>query len=297
MSPEPYLATHREYWADRIDDLYKSWKSTVNALDTTITGSVADYEDQHLSHRHPSWRRDESSTAGFFAVQTLEIAAHYMIGIRCLIAGGVLTIAPTALVRSVTENVSQAVWILDPEIDAETRIARLLLSQFEGAWHYKEALSKRSDKSTADARRLREEVRELIKSRFPDSQLPERGSRISLEESRVGYAEYVPWSKKCRRLTDLINENGNAPHGLYDTLSTLVHPNPVVMTTLIKAQRNPSEPEFSDMRCQWEREAQIASELFYAGGSAACNFFGLDPINLDEWANYYKNCDGSDIHE
>lgn len=289
------MTPQREYWVNRIDDLHESWASTFDALGTTNTDSVAKNEDQHLSRLYPHWKEDESSTAGFFAVQSLKAADHYMMGLRFLIIDGVLVIAPTALVRSVVENVSHATWILDPEITAETRIARSLLAQFEGAWHYKDTLNKRSDKETRSAKRLREEIRDQIKDRFSYVQLPESGSDVRLEDSRVGDTAYVSWSKKCRRLTELINKNGNAPYGLYDTLSTLVHPNPIVMSTLIKSQTNPSAPEFSDIRYQWAREAQIASELFYAGGSVACNFFGLDTVSLDEWANHYKNDEGSGL--
>lgn len=282
-----------EYWINRIIDLNCSWRSTVDYLNKPASGSAADCEDRYLSSIYQNWGNNESSDAGFSAVQHLDAAVHHMMGLQALIANGILSIAPTTLTRSVVENTTHAIWILDPDICPETRVARFWLSQFEGAWYYKDALGKRKDKESKSAKALREQIRTEIEHRFSAVQLPGKKSKIDWKEAYIGDARPATWSAKSSRMTELIQENGSAPHGLYDALSVSVHPNPVVLATLTKAQNNRNNPEFVGINQQWENEAQTVTELLYWAGTTVCNFFGLSATHFESWADHYKNRDGN----
>ena len=275
-----------EAWSDLLGGLYIAWKATnVQFAGLPSEGSPACRDDIQLANTRPEWSHHEGTGAGIDAVQMIDAAAHYVLGLKSFADNRTVVLAPWPVVRAVAEHVAHAAWLLEPGIRPEARMARRWMARLAGAHRYRWMVGARNatKAQTREAKQCRERIRGELLQRFPgaDTRWTDP-SQHPLPPWAIAGETYPSIGLQCR----LMEKLGVATAaGVYDTLSLNSHPNPVILTMLVDRVEN-SDGVAVTYRVdpqQWNSAVRGASTLLYASAHAACGYFALDPRHLDAW--------------
>jgi hypothetical protein len=277
-------------WSAVLADLYVAWNET-NAQFAHVPseGSPASRDDALLARARAEWTHREGTGAGLDAVQMVDAAAQYVLGLKSLADNRTLVLAPWPVARAVAEHVAHAAWLLEPGIRPEARMARRWMARLAGAHRYRWMAGARNTTNVQerDAKKCRENIREELLQRFPDA-----------DTKWTDPAKLPPWTiagetyPTLRRQSRLIEKLGvKNLAGVYDTLSVIAHPNPVTLTMLVDRTDNGGNVAVTYRvdAGQWDSIVRGASMLLYAAAHAACGYFALDTGHLEAWYDRFES--------
>lgn len=279
-------------WSEALGELYLAWSRTnVQFASAPSIGSPAIRDDEVLALLAAGELRRDGTGTGLDAVQMIDAAAQHILALRSLADCQTPNLAPFPVVRAVTEHVAHAVWLLEPGIGAEARMARRWMARLAGAHRYRWMASAR--RATAaeqrEARRVRTKIRDELLLRFPNADIAWNDpSAAPLPPWNIAGETYPTFSRQCSLLE---GQGLGRLHGVYDTLSFLTHPNPVALTmqsdrldngtfTRVTYRANPG---------QWTSAINLASVLFYVACVAACEYFLVGSPHMDAWRDSYMH--------
>jgi len=250
-------------------------------------GSPASRDDALLARARAEWRHHEGTGAGLDAVQMVDAAAQYVLGLKSFADSRTPVLAPWPVARAVAEHIAHAAWLLEPGIRPEARMARRWMARLAGAYRYRwvAAARKTTKAQERDAKKCRDTIRGELIQRFPDADTEWTDpAQDPLPPWTIGDETYPTIGRQCRLIEKLGVEN---LAGVYDTLSLNAHPNPVTLTMQVDRINNGGDvtvtyrvdPE------RWNSAVRGAGVLLYAGARAACGYFALDASHLDAWYN------------
>lgn len=167
-----------------------------------------------------TYQRPESLTTAYSGGSVLiEVAADQLIAFAKTVTEPVQTIAPWTCVRAVLESSALATWMLDPNIDARTRVQRSLAFRYEGL-SQQAKYGRASDDKAATAKviaRIDEIERGALGLGFP---------RVENKKGkRIGIAQRMP------SITDIIAQALDE-EASYRLLSAMAHAHPWALQQL-----------------------------------------------------------------
>jgi hypothetical protein len=140
----------------------------------------------------------------------LEVAADQLMAFAKTVTEPVQTIAPWTCVRAVIEASALSAWLLDPDLDAKTRVQRSFAFRFEGLSQQVKFVQTQGDESakTKVLARIRDVEREALQLGFPKIR--------SSKGVRTGIAQRMP------SITEVISQSLNE-EPVYRILSAMAH--------------------------------------------------------------------------
>lgn len=279
-------------WSAVLADLYVTWNATnVQFAGVPSEGSPARRDDALLARARTEWGHHEGTGAGLDAVQMVDAAAQYVLGLKSLADNRTPVLTPWSVARALAEHVAHAAWLLEPGIRPEARMARRWMARLAGAHRYRWMAGARNATKVQerDAKKCRETIREQLLQRFPGADTKWTDpAQDPLPPWTIAGETYPTLSRQLR----LIEKHGvENLAGVYDTLSFHAHPNPVRLTKLVDRIDNDGnvavtyrvDPE------QWNSIVRLASMLLYAAARAACGYFALDAGHLEAWYDRFES--------
>jgi hypothetical protein len=273
-------------WSTLLADLYAAWNVTnVQFAEAPSEGSPASRDDALLARTRVEWSRYEGSGAGIDAIQMIDAAAQYVLGLKSFADNRIQVLAPWPVVRAVAEHVAHAAWLLEPGIRPEARMSRRWMARLAGAHRYRWMAAARDATKCQirEAKKCRETIRGELLRRFPG---------VDTKWTHPGRDPVPPWTIAGEKYPSighqfrLMEKLGVAnTAGVYDTLSLNCHPNAMVLTMLVD-RIHKGDGVVATYRIdpqQWNSAVRSASTMLYTGGRAACDYFARDSRHLDAW--------------
>ena len=253
-------------------------------------GSPASRDDALLARARAQWGHHEGTGAGLDAVQMVDAAAQYVLGLKSFADNQTPVLAPWPVVRAVAEHVAHAAWLLEPGIRPEARMARRWMARLAGAHRYRWMAGARNTTKVQerDAKKCREAIRDQLLQRFPGADTKWTDpAKYPLPPWTIAGETYPTLGRQCRLIEKLGVEN---LAGVYDTLSLNAHPNPVMLTMLVDRTDNGNDVAVAYRVApeQWNSAVRVASLLLYAAAHAACGYFALDTRHLEAWYDRFE---------
>ncbi|MGK8509614.1 hypothetical protein ACRS5S_16705 [Nocardia asiatica] len=256
-------------WSAELGELYAAWNQTnVQFGATARPGSPAARDDRELESRSPKPYKPEGLGAGIDAVQMIDAAAQHLKGLHTLVNSRTMDLAPWPITRAICEHVGHAVWLLEPDITPEARMARRWMARLAGAQRLRFLAKYGTKKEEKAAVRLRNSIKNELALRFPDHDLDWNEPDVPPPWDIAGQSY-----PGLRQQTMLLSTVGATNvKSLYDTLSLSSHPNVITLSMAVESvdaggyrmMRYRTDPE------TWGATVQLASDLLYVAANAAC---------------------------
>ena len=285
-NPAPWVAMPQELvdqldkWSELLLDLWRAAASVGGQFKSVTPGCRADREDRLLEERL-GWR-GETIAAGFAGAGLVQGSSRYLLGLRALIPEE-LILSPYPLARAAVEHASRGVWLLDPEVPADLRVARHWIERLHGACQRRWALRGVGGSEESTAKRRRDEVRQQLHRLFPNAVVKvddpkDVGDWMVLGEGSPSLTQ------AAARLSVVGLRRGS---GVYNILALLSHPSLTELQSLTLESRHDG---FTVRDWQVDpahvcRPLESAALAVYRATWAFCSFFELDGSKLEEWAD------------
>ncbi|MFX0573742.1 hypothetical protein [Nocardia nepalensis] len=280
-----------ELWSAELGGLYVAWNLTnVQFGAGASAGSPASRDDAALEARSPEPHKPEGTGAGVDAVQMIDAAAQHAKGLKALVDSRAMSLAPWPIARAIVEHVAHAVWLLEPGITPEARMARRWMARVAAAHRLRWMASARRAPSAQvrDAKKLRESLRNELLQRFPGAEIEWNDpAENPLPPWNIAGEKYPTFGQQTRLLTKFGAHN---VAGLYDALSLSSHPNIIALTTAIESTREGNHVRLSyrtDTEA-WGSIIRLASSVVYVAACAVCGYFDGQDNHLTDWYDTYR---------
>lgn len=278
-----------ELWSAELGDLYSSWNLTnVQFGAGARPGSPASHDDAVLEASSPKPYKPEGLGAGIDAVQMIDAAAQHLNGLRALVHSRAMALAPWPIARAICEHVAHAVWLLEPDIAPEARMARRWMARLAGAQRLRFLARNGSKPQQRAAKEIRDSIREQLLLRFPDTDVEWNDpAEHPLPPWQIAGESYPTFGQQTRLLSKFGAINVAS---LYDTLSLSSHPNIITLTMAVEPvdaggylkMNYRTDPE------DWSATIQLAGDLLHVAANAACGYLHGQTDHLTDWYHRYR---------
>ncbi len=287
MSFDADIDSSFELWSSELGDLYRAWNLTnVQFGAATRPGSPAASDDMALKSRSPKPYKPEGLGAGIDAVQMIDAAAQHLKGLRALVNSRAMDLAPWPITRAICEHVGHAVWLLEPDITPEARMARRWMARLAGAQRLRFMAMNGSKSEKRAARTLRDSIRSEVALRFPNHDLDWNKPDEPPPWEIAGQS--YPGLKQQTMLLSTVGATN--VKSLYDTLSLSSHPNIITLSMAVEPEdaggywmmKYRPDPE------GWSATVRLASDLLHIAANAACVYLHGRTDHLTDWYDRYR---------
>ncbi|MGW6123135.1 hypothetical protein ACWFRF_29120 [Nocardia sp. NPDC055165] len=279
-----------ELWSAELGDLYTAWSLTnVQFGAGAGPGSPASRDDAALEASSPKPYVPEGTGAGIDAIQMIDGAAQHLKGLQALVDSRAMALAPWPVARAICEHVGHAVWLLEPDITPEARMARRWMARLAGAQRLRFLASRGSKSAERGAVKLRDTTREQLEQRFPNADTSwDHPDKDPLPPWEIAGEKYPSFGQQTRLLAKFGASNVSR---LYDTLSLSSHPNVITLSMAVegvdadgyRVMKYRADPE------NWGAMVRVASDLLYVAADAVCGYLHGQTDHLTAWYDQYRH--------
>lgn len=253
-------------------------------------GSPASLDDAALETQSPDPQKPEGTGAGVDAIQMIDAAAQHAKGLKALVDSQAMSLAPWPLARAIVEHIAHAMWLLEPGITPEARMARRWMARVAAAHRLRWMASARraSSAQVRSTKELRESLRYDLRLRFPDAEIDWNDpAENPLPPWNIAGQTYPTFGQQTRLLAKF---GANNVAGLYDTLSLSSHPNIITLSMAIESTQEDDHVRLSyrtDTE-EWGSIVRLASSVVYIAACAVCQYLGGEDDHLKDWSDTYQ---------